>query len=88
MYDDMRHFVVFRLPQALWESGPLNSSTINDWIEENTIEGRASVRFAESDFRHHYLIACFSTQADALALRNHLKSFPFVEVVFDPIPTP
>jgi hypothetical protein len=83
MYEDMRHFVVFRLPQDKWENGPLNSATLDEWIHEHTLEGRPCVCIGETDFRHHYLIAGFSTPADADALRTHVRSFPFVEIGFD-----
>ena len=84
MYDDMRHFVVFRLPQEEWENGPLSSSTLDDWIHEHTIEGKPCVSIGETDFRYHYLIAGFTTPADAKDLASHLRSFPFVEIAFEP----
>lgn len=38
-------FVVFRLPYETWETGPLNSSTLDDSIHEHTIEGKPWVSF-------------------------------------------
>lgn len=83
MYDDMRHFVVFRLPQEKWENGPLTTSALDDWIHEHTIEGKPCVSLGETDFRYHYVIAGFSTLADAQALKAHVRSFSFVEIGFD-----
>ena len=83
MYDDMRHFVVLRLPQETWENGALNSSTLDDWIREHTIEGKPCVCIGETDFRSHYLITGFTTPADAEAFKRYVRSFSFVEIAFD-----
>lgn len=83
-YDDMRNFVVFRLPSDVWEEGDvLSSSLIADWIDENTTEGKPCVVIGETDFHYHYLIVGFSTRADALVLAEHLRSIPCVELAFD-----
>ena len=81
---DMRHFVIFRLPQAQWETGDLNSSTLDDWIDDNTYEGRAIVCWGETDFRYHYLITGFTTAPDAALLAEYLSTIPNVEIAFAP----
>ena len=84
MYDDMRHFVVFRVPETLWENhDELNGSHFDDWIRQNTIEGAACVTIGETDFRHHYLIVGFTTPADAHVFREYVRSLEQVEIAFD-----
>jgi hypothetical protein len=50
--------------------------------EQNTIEGKPCVSLGESDFKHNYVIAGFSTKADADALVAHLRTMPFIELAF------
>ena len=79
---DMRHFVVFRVPEEHWQSSSFNSSDLDDWIHNNTMEGKPCVLIGETDFRHHYVILGFTTAADRAAMIEHLRSFPFVEFGF------
>ena len=81
---DMRHLVVFRLPQEQWENGSLNSSTLDDWIHDNTLEGKACVCWGDTDFTYHYLVAGFTTTTDAVLLAEYLSSIPNVEIAFAP----
>ncbi len=83
MYDDMRHFVVCRVEQDKWDNETFNSAHLDEWIHENTIEGNPCVTIGESDFKHQYLIIGFTTEADALTMREYLRSLPFIELAFD-----
>ncbi len=83
MHDDMRNFVVFRVEQDEWDNGRFNSSDLDDWIHNNTIEGTPCVGIGESDFRHQYLIVGFSTESDARTLRKYLRDLSFVDLAFD-----
>lgn len=80
MYSDMRNFVVFRVRQEKWESHKFDSEYLDEWIRNNTIEGKPCVSLSESDFRHQYVIAGFSTESDAMALREHLQTLAFIDI--------
>lgn len=82
MDKDMRHFVVFRVPEDLWQTEDFNSADLGDWIEQHTLEGKPCVVIGETDCRHHYLILGFTTHSDRDEMVKYLRTIPFVEIAF------
>jgi hypothetical protein len=79
---DMRHMVIFRVPQSQWERDQPGSSTLDDWLEEHTYERPVPV-LGDTDFRFHYAGVCFVAESEAREFSRFLRGLPGVELAFD-----